>query len=80
MGRGVGGRGVHLGLSTLDVTHVRKCTRLSPLYCTASDKKAGYGTGNEAVIPTKGHMTQKCGQHSDCHACTTITHIVVFGE
>ena len=32
-------------LSTLDVTHVRKCTRLSPLYRTASDEKLGMGLG-----------------------------------
>ena len=32
-------------LSTLDVTHMRKCTRPSPLYRTASDEKMGVGLG-----------------------------------
>ena len=44
---------VHLGLSTLDVTHVRKCTRLSLLYRTASNEKLGVGLGTrlgEAVF------------------------------
>ena len=36
---------VFLPLSTLDVTHVRKCTRPSPLYRTASDGKLGVGLG-----------------------------------
>ena len=36
---------VFLPLSTLDVTHVRKCTRPSPLYRTASDEKLGVGLG-----------------------------------
>ena len=36
---------VFLPLSTLDVTHVRKCTRPSPLYRTASDEKLGDGLG-----------------------------------
>ena len=36
---------VFLPLSTLDVTHVRKCTRPSPLYRTASDGKLGMGLG-----------------------------------
>ena len=36
---------VFLPLSTLDVTHVRKCTRPSPLYRTASDGKLGIGLG-----------------------------------
>ena len=32
-------------LSTRDVTHVRKCTRPSPVYRTASDGKLGEGLG-----------------------------------
>ena len=36
---------VFLPLSTLDVTHVRRCTRPSPLYRTASDEKLGVGLG-----------------------------------
>ena len=40
---------VFLPLSTLDVTHVRKCTRPSPLYRTKQRRKAGRGTGNEAI-------------------------------
>ena len=32
-------------LCTLDVTHVRKCTRPSPLFRTASDEKLGVGLG-----------------------------------
>ena len=31
--------------STLDVTHVRKCTRPYPLYRTASDEKLSMGLG-----------------------------------
>ena len=34
-----------LPLYTLDVTHVRRCTRPSPLYRTASDEKLGVGLG-----------------------------------
>ena len=41
---------VFLPLSTLDVTHVRKCTRLSPLYRTKQRRKAGRGTGYEASV------------------------------
>ena len=41
---------VFLSLSTLDVTHVRKCTRPSPLYRTASDEKLGVGLGTRLVI------------------------------
>ena len=41
---------VFLPLSTLDVTHVRKCTRPSPLYRTASDEKLGVGLGTRLVI------------------------------
>ena len=41
---------VFLPLSTLDVTHVRKCTRPSPLYSTASDKKLGVGLGMRLVV------------------------------
>ena len=40
---------VFLPLSTLDVTHVRRCTRPSPLYSTKQRRKAGRGTGNEAM-------------------------------
>ena len=41
-------------LSTLDVTHVRKCTRLSRIpYC--NQRKAGHGTGNEATITTSSY-------------------------
>ena len=36
---------VFLPLSTLDVTHVRRCTRPSPLYRTASDEKLADGLG-----------------------------------
>ena len=36
---------VLLPLSILDVTHVRRCTRPSPLYRTASDEKLGVGLG-----------------------------------
>ena len=36
---------VFLPLSTLDITHVRRCTRPSPLYRTASDEKLGVGLG-----------------------------------
>ena len=39
---------VFLPLSTLDVTHVRRCTRPSPLYRTKQRRKAGRGTGYEA--------------------------------
>ena len=42
-------------LSTLDVTHVRKCTRLSLLYRTASDEKLGMGLG-----------TRLASQHGAC--------------
>ena len=41
---------VFLPLSTLDVTHVRRCTRPSPLYRTKQRRKAGRGTGNEATL------------------------------
>ena len=43
---------VFLPLSTLDVTHMRKCTRPSPspLYRTKQRQKAGRGTGNEATF------------------------------
>ena len=41
---------VFLPLSTLDVTHVRRCTRPSPLYRTKQRRKAGRGTGNEANV------------------------------
>ena len=34
-----------LPLYTLDVTHVRRCTRPSPLYRTASNEKLGVGLG-----------------------------------
>ena len=39
-------------LSTLDVTHARKCTRPSPLFSTASNEKLGMGLGTrlESVI------------------------------
>ena len=40
---------VFLPLSILDVTHVRRCTRPSPLYRTKQRRKAGRGTGNEAM-------------------------------
>ena len=40
-------------LSTLDVNHVRKCTRLSPLYRTANDKKLGMGLGTRLDCPHK---------------------------
>ena len=40
---------VHLGLSTFDVTHVRKCTRPSLLYRTASDEKMGVGLGTRVI-------------------------------
>ena len=36
---------VFLPLSTLDVTHVRRCIRPSLLYRTASDEKLGVGLG-----------------------------------
>ena len=49
---------VFLPLSTLDVTHVRKCTRPSPLYHTASDEKLGDGLGT------------RLGQHCAMCACT----------
>ena len=51
---------VFLPLSTLDVTHVRRCTRPSPLYRTASDEKLGVGLGTrleEACMA--GHETNK---------------------
>ena len=40
---------VFLPLSTLDVTLVRRCTRPSPLYRTASDEKLGVGLGTRLV-------------------------------
>ena len=56
---------VFLPLSTLDVTHVRRCTRPSPLYRTKQRRKAGRGTGNEAnhtphiaiPCPSQGHLS-----------------------
>ena len=48
---------VFLPLSTLDVTHVRKCTRPSPLYRTKQRLKAGRGTGNEASA--NGNVSSK---------------------
>ena len=36
-------------LSTHDITHVRKCTRPSPLYRTASERKLGEGLGTRLV-------------------------------
>ena len=51
---------VFLPLSTLDVTHVRRCTRPSPLYRTKQRRKAGRGTGNEATE----------NQHSQQSNCT----------
>ena len=41
---------VFLPLSTLDVTHVRRCTRPSPLYRTKQRRKAGRGTGYKATL------------------------------
>ena len=41
---------VFLPLSTLDVTHVSKCTRPSPLYRTASDGKLGVGLGTRLQL------------------------------
>ena len=38
-----------LPLSTLDVTHMRKCTRPSPLYGTASDEKLGVGLSTRLI-------------------------------
>ena len=49
---------VFLPLSTLDVTHVRRCTRPSPLYRTASDEKLGVGLGTRLGI-TYSYVT--CG-------------------
>ena len=45
---------VFLPLSTLDVTHVRRCTRPSPLYRTKQRRKAGRGTGYEATTSCCG--------------------------
>ena len=42
---------VFLPHSTLDVTHVRKCTRPSPLYRTASDEMLGVGLGTRLPKP-----------------------------
>ena len=47
---------VFLPLSTLDVTHVRRCTRPSPLYHTKQRRKAGRGTGYEATY-SPGHFS-----------------------
>ena len=44
---------VFLPLSTLDVTHVRKCTRPSPLYRTASDGKLGMGLGTRPQMQSE---------------------------
>ena len=41
---------VFLPLSTLDVTHMRRCTRPSPLYRTASDEKLGVGLGTRLYV------------------------------
>ena len=41
---------VFLPLSTLDVTHVRRCTRPSPLYRTKSDEKLGVGLGMRLAV------------------------------
>ena len=42
-------RPVFLPLSTLDITHVRRCTRPSPLYRTASDEKLCVGKNNNKL-------------------------------
>ena len=58
---------VFLPLSTLDVTHMRKCTRPSPLYRTKQRRKAGRGTGNEArfrVVSFPDHFSHAEGNNS----------------
>ena len=55
---------VFLPLSTLDDTHVRRCTRPSPLYRTASDEKLGVGLGTrlaEELWPTCGTVRSRIG-------------------
>ena len=60
---------VFLPLSTLEVTHVRKCTRPSPLYRTASDGKLGVGLGTRLesaiiiIIEYSRHHNQVQQQH-----------------
>ena len=53
---------VFLPLSTLDVTHVRRCTRPSPLYCTASDEKLGVGLGTRLDLAHSGLAVSKLNQ------------------
>ena len=56
---------VFLPLSTLDVTHVRKCTRPSPLYRTASDENWAW-TGNEARDLA---LIGRCLYSTSCRLC-----------
>ena len=51
---------VFLPLSTLDVTHMRKCTRPSPLYRTASDEKLGDGLGTRLLATYMYMYTHNC--------------------
>ena len=44
-------------LSTLDVTHVRKCTRPLPLNRTASDGKLGAGLGTRLIFSYTCYLT-----------------------
>ena len=57
---------VFLPLSTLDVTHVRKCTRPSPLYRTKQRRNAGRGTGYEAS-GSSYHVKRHCVMTTDNH-------------
>ena len=52
-------------LSTLDITHMRKCTRPSPHYRTASVKKLGMGLGMRLTHTN----TQTHTHSSSCIAC-----------
>ena len=64
---------VFLPLSTLDVTHVRRCTRPSPLYHTASNEKLGVGLGTRlysSPIWTILGTTLSCPFHLVCSHCT----------
>ena len=61
---------VHLGLSTLDVTHMKKSTGPSPLFRTASDEKLGVGLGTRLdrmykCIYTVGLQTRRAGLFID---------------
>ena len=66
---------VFLPLSTLDVTHVRKCTRPSPLYRTASDEKLGDGLGKR--LPKQPVGICKVMPQDICHLTV---HLIQYCE